>query len=225
MKNLKIMLYKSNQKRDGSYPVCLRISKDGKRKYVNLGLSAMEGQWNEEADRFKKDKRVYPNYERDNLFLNSCEERAGKLLMTFAEKQKIWSLIQFEEEFCCKDKGCFVYDIIIKRIERLNATDHIGNAVKPKETLRMLLKFDKRFKERICEDIDVEYVKAFNAFLEERGCVGNTRRIYLSPLRAALNDAEAEKNVLQKLNHLEKANLKWVNCQRKQLKGICFQKS
>lgn len=193
MKNLKIMLYKSNQKRDGSYPVCLRISKDGKRKYVNLGLSAMEGQWNEEADRFKKDKRVYPNYERDNLFLNSCEERAGKLLMTFAEKQKIWSLIQFEEEFCCKDKGCFVYDIIIKRIERLNATDHIGNAVKPKETLRMLLKFDKRFKERICEDIDVEYVKAFNAFLEERGCVGNTRRIYLSPLRAALNDAEAEK--------------------------------
>ena len=41
MKNIKIMLYKSNQKRDGSYPVCLRVSKDGKRKYISLGLSAL----------------------------------------------------------------------------------------------------------------------------------------------------------------------------------------
>ena len=71
MKNMKIMLYKSNQKRDGSYPVCLRISKDGKRKYISLGLSAQGVQWNDDADRFKKDKRVCPNYERDNLFLNS----------------------------------------------------------------------------------------------------------------------------------------------------------
>ena len=73
MKNMKIMLYKSNQKRDGSYPVCLRISKDGKRKYISLGLSAQGAQWNDDADRFKKDKRVCPNYERDNLFLNSCD--------------------------------------------------------------------------------------------------------------------------------------------------------
>ena len=55
MKNMKIMLYKSNQKRDGSYPVCLRISKDGKRKYISLGLSAQGVQWNDDADRFKKD--------------------------------------------------------------------------------------------------------------------------------------------------------------------------
>ena len=52
---MKIMLYKSNQRRDGSYPVCLRISKDGKRKYISLGLSAQGAQWNDDADRFKKD--------------------------------------------------------------------------------------------------------------------------------------------------------------------------
>ncbi|UVP79066.1 Arm DNA-binding domain-containing protein [Bacteroides ovatus] len=56
----------------------MRISKDGKRKYISLGLSAQGVQWNDDADRFKKDKRVCPNYERDNLFLNSCEERAGE---------------------------------------------------------------------------------------------------------------------------------------------------
>ena len=54
MKNMKIMLYKSNQKRDGSYPVCLRISKDGKRKYVSLGLSAQGVQWNDDATVLRK---------------------------------------------------------------------------------------------------------------------------------------------------------------------------
>lgn len=54
MKNMKIMLYKSNQKRDGSYPVCLRISKDGKRKYISLGLSSARGAWNDDADRLRK---------------------------------------------------------------------------------------------------------------------------------------------------------------------------
>lgn len=37
MAKFKIILYKSNQKKDGDYPVCLRINKDGKGKYVDLG--------------------------------------------------------------------------------------------------------------------------------------------------------------------------------------------
>lgn len=117
MKNLKIMLYKSNQRRDGSYPVCLRVSKDGKRKYISLGLSAKGEQWNEDADRFKKDKRVCPCHERDNMFLTSCEERAGKLLMEFTEKRINWSLIQFEEDFCCKNKRNKIFDTFIEHIE------------------------------------------------------------------------------------------------------------
>ena len=35
-----VLIYKSNQKKDGSFPVCLRITKDGKRKYIDLGLTA-----------------------------------------------------------------------------------------------------------------------------------------------------------------------------------------
>lgn len=193
MKNIKIMLYKSNQKRDGSYPVCLRVSKDGKRKYISLGLSALGEQWNEEADRFKKDKRVYPNYERDNLFLNSCEERAGKLLLMFAEKRQNWSLIQFEELFCCKNSMNKLYDMIIEHVKLLKSTNHVGNAKRFEGTLRMLEKYDKKIKERTFAEIDFKYVSAFNAALEKRGCCGNTRRIYLKPLSVILNKAIKEK--------------------------------
>lgn len=193
MKNLKIMLYKSNQRRDGSYPVCLRVSKDGKRKYISLGLSAKGEQWNEDADRFKKDKRVCPCHERDNMFLTSCEERAGKLLMEFTEKRINWSLIQFEEDFCCKNKRNKIFDTFIEHIEQLKATKHVGNAKRFEGTLRMLEKYDKKIRERTCAEIDFKYVTGFNAALEKRGCCGNTRRIYLKPLGVILNKAIKEK--------------------------------
>ena len=52
MATVKFVLYKSNKRKDGSYPVCLRVSKKGKLKYIDLKLSALEGQWNEDTCRF-----------------------------------------------------------------------------------------------------------------------------------------------------------------------------
>ena len=42
MATVKFVLYKSNKRKDGSYPVCLRVSKKGKLKYIDLKLSALE---------------------------------------------------------------------------------------------------------------------------------------------------------------------------------------
>ena len=66
MARTKIVLFKSNIRRDGSCPVCLRVAKEDKTKYIDLQLSATKGQWDELASRFKKDKRVNPNYENYN---------------------------------------------------------------------------------------------------------------------------------------------------------------
>ena len=70
MARTKIVLFKSNIRRNGSCPVCLRVAKEDKTKYIDLQLSATKGQWDELASRFKKDKRVNPNYENYNALLN-----------------------------------------------------------------------------------------------------------------------------------------------------------
>lgn len=54
MARTKIVLFKSNIRRDGSCPVCLRVAKEDKTKYIDLQLSATKGQWDEQASRFKK---------------------------------------------------------------------------------------------------------------------------------------------------------------------------
>ena len=188
-----VLIYKSNQKKDGSFPVCLRITKDGKRKYIDLGLTAKEDQWNEETARFKKDKRVNPNHEKYNTLLNHYEERKDVILRKFAENRIDWTLNQFEEEFLGVSKRGKVYDYFLKQIDILKATNHIGNAKAYERTLHVLGKYDKKIKERLFPEVDIKYVNAFNVALEKDNCCGNTRKYYLKTLRALLNKAIKEK--------------------------------
>ena len=86
MARFKITLFKSNIRKDGSCPVCLRVAKEDKTKYIDLQLSATKGQWDEQASRFKKDKRVNPNYENYNALLNRYEVRKDEILQKFMEE-------------------------------------------------------------------------------------------------------------------------------------------
>lgn len=197
MTKLKFLLYKSNKRKDGSYPVCMRITKKSKVKYVDLKLSATVEQWNEEAERFKKDKRVNPNHEKQNALLNHYEERKNTLLQQFAERRINWTINQFEAEFLGMSKQGKVYDYFMKQINNLKATGHIGNSIIYNSALRDLIKFDKKIKERVFSEIDIKYVNKLNMFMEKNGCCGNTRKICLKTIRAVMNKAIKEKEAPQ----------------------------
>ena len=187
------MLYKSNQRKDGDYPVCLRVNKDGKRKYIDLGVSAKEEQWNDELSRYKKDKRVNPNHENYNVLLNHYEDLKDKIVKEFAENRVDWTVNQFEECLLGASKKGKVFDYFQKQVDILKATNHIGNAKAYERTLHVLGKYDKKIKERLFPEIDIKYVNAFNVNLEKDGCCGNTRKYYMKTLRAVLNKAIKEK--------------------------------
>ncbi len=199
MAKFQFLLYRSNQRKDGSYPVCLRVAKQDKTKYINLGLSATEEQWNEEIARFKKDKRVNPNHEKYNALLNHYEERKDALLRKFAENRVNWTLSQFEEEFLGASKKGKIYDYWVKQIEHQKAIERIGNARSYKACLHILEKYDKKIKERLFSEIDLKYVNALNIALIKDGCCGNTRFGYIKAVRLmwnkAMKDNEAPQDI------------------------------
>lgn len=173
MATVKFVLYKSNKRKDGSYPVCLRVSKKGKLKYIDLKLSALEGQWNEDTCRFKNDKRVNPNYELYNGLLSHYEDRKNTILRKFLEERVDWTLNQFESEFLGMSRQGKVYDYFMRQVENLKATKHIGNAKVYERTLRMLAKYDPKIKERVFSELDIKYINRFNLEMEKDGCCGN----------------------------------------------------
>jgi len=193
MAKFKILLHKSNKRKDGSYPVCMRVTQKSKPKYIDLKLSAFKEQWNEEAERFKKDKRINPNHEKLNDLLSHYEERKQTIINQFEMRRINWTINQFYEEFIGASKKGKVYGYFLKQIKDLRETGHIGNSIIYNGALRDLIKFDKKIKERVFAEIDLKYINKFNMVMEKNGCCGNTRKICLKTLRAVMNKAIKEK--------------------------------
>lgn len=223
--NVRLRSLRAIFRRDGSCPVCLRVAKGNKTKYIDLQLSAMEGQWNEEASRFKNDKRINPNHENYNALLNHYEVRKDAILRKFMEERVDWTLNQFEEEFLGMSKQGKVYDYFMKQVENLKATKHIGNGKVYERTLHMLGKYDAKIKERLFSELDVKYISWFNLEMEKDGCCGNTRKYYLKTLRAVINKAIKEREASYAPIRLAKVVLKSAGWQKKQLRGIYCLKS
>jgi len=67
MAAIKIVRRKNKQRKDGTAPLALRISKDYKTNYCFTGQYILEKDWDEEHG---KVKRTHPNSQKINNFLN-----------------------------------------------------------------------------------------------------------------------------------------------------------
>ena len=207
MAKFKIFLRTFDTNKDGTNPICLRIAKNGQKKFIGLSLSATPEQWDENFCRFKKDKRVNPLHDKNNAYLNEQETKAEKTIQDFERNKIDWTLNQFEEAFLNRSKQGKVKYFFENQIQKLKETDHIGNALCYQRTLDMLEIFDKKFDKKIFSEIDIKYIRAFDSFLQmpresvytstkgnkrvvqRKGNSSNTRMIHFKTLRAVLNQA------------------------------------
>lgn len=179
MAKFRIVIHTSNKRKDGSYPVCLRITKNGKLKYIYLNLSAFENEWDKNADRFKRDKRMNPNYESYNNWLISCEERKNEVVNKFMKAQVDWTLNQFEEEFLGISRQGKIYDYWMRQVEDLKATGHIGNGKVYERDL--YLTGEIYHKGLYGEDIDLEVAYSFYQEAADLGCEEAEEVLNLKP--------------------------------------------
>lgn len=215
MAKFKIFLRTFDTNKDGTSPICLRIAKNGQKKFIGLGLSATPEQWDENYCRFKKDKRINPLHDKNNAFLNEQESKADKTIQGFNNNKIDWTLNQFEDAFLNRSKQGKVKPFIQNLVQTMRATNHNGNADCYERTLHMLELFDKKFDQKYFSEIDIKYVRAFDIFLQlpretiytskkgntrvvqRKGNSGNSRRIIFKTLRAILNVAIESKEASQ----------------------------
>lgn len=78
MSSVKLVLWKHDQKKDGTYPLALRITKNRKSSYVFTGQYILEKEWDSAEKRVKKS---HPNYGRlNNMLLKKISEAQSALL-------------------------------------------------------------------------------------------------------------------------------------------------
>ena len=190
--SFKIDCSESHLKKDGSNPIMLVVRKEGRRKTIKLGISGIPYQWNDEFQRFEVDNRkkdLHPDRVTLNSWLDKMAARCDELIQDFEKSKTDWTLNQFEQSLLNKSKKTGIEAYFLQYIEKLDRAGKFGNKRCYVNTLDMLKKNDKNFGNKVFNEIDYKYVKKFDEYLDERGCVGNTKKYYIKTLRAIVNKA------------------------------------
>ena len=197
MSKYKFTMRSTKPNNEGKFGVMLELSKSGKRNYVSLKIYGEKEYWDDTQERFVIEKGLRTedakdkNQERKNSneLLEKYNQRAIDILNDFEGKKIDWTFNQFKDAFISKVKQGQFYPYISELIKILRETGHTGNAKCYDQTLHMLILYDTKVQERVFGEIDIKYVKKFDAFLQKRGNKGNTRKYYIKALRAVLNKA------------------------------------
>ncbi len=189
MGKYKFLLHAANKRKDGTYPVTLRITKDRKCKYISTQYYATPDQWNEKQERFVTSKKLVPEYRALNAIISELEVRVNELMRNYEIDRVDWTLNQFEDAFLNRASKGKAKDYFDRLIATLKETGHHGNARCYAATLHLLELFDSKFGNKIFAELDIKFVKAFDVFLQKRECSGNTRKYYFKALRACMNKA------------------------------------
>jgi len=85
MASIKAVLRKKENKKDGTFPLALRITKDRKSSFIHLGYQLMPDQWDDATSRVKK----HPNAGRlNNLIIHKIAELTDHVIEHQAKKQR-----------------------------------------------------------------------------------------------------------------------------------------
>lgn len=193
MASFKFVLHKGNKRKDGTYPVSLRVIHHMRTRYFPTGLITKVEEWDEKAERFVCNKKICPMYPEYNSRLVELAAKARNIEWNFEKEGIFWTLNQFEDAFMHKSKQSKFLDFAMKCIQTMKETGHIGNARVWENSIDNMKLFDNKLSTRIFQEIDIRYVNAYNAFMEKKGWCGNTRKHNMKTLRAILNRAILEK--------------------------------
>lgn len=95
MASIKIILWKHDKKKDGTFPIALRITQNRKTRYIFTGKYLFEKDWDASASKVKKS---YPNATRLNNFLLSKLQEAHRTLLELETEDKTITSKQVKKE-------------------------------------------------------------------------------------------------------------------------------
>ncbi len=88
--SVKVICYKSKTLSNGEHPIMVRISKDGKKKYVGIGISVKAEYWNFEKG---EPKRICPNREYINLLIANKKKEYEEEIVRLQSENKSFILV------------------------------------------------------------------------------------------------------------------------------------
>ena len=184
-----VLCYRSKILSNGEHPLMICVCKDGKRKYISLGVSVNPKYWDFEKN---KPKRSCPNKEQIIKIINEQERRYSDQILEFSTNQREYSPTTLIEATTPIQKSKTVKDSFNEYIVQLKQEGRLGYALSVQQVYNSLYKY-KGHLDIYFSEIDVNWLKAYELWL--RCCcklADNTIGIRFRTLRAVYNLALAD---------------------------------
>jgi len=184
----KLILYGSAPKADGTYPVYLRVTYRGKRKYFSTGVDGAPKQWNLDKERFKSCRPKCKNRDCESCRYNQALDGfMSEYHNTIATLRKIYPEFNFGE-FRGLLTGGFdasagsvlsVIEMKLKEVQEgiKNGTAGVGtynNFINTRNALELFLEAKGNDNDLSFAGMDYDFLKAFERYLRSKD-----RKIYV----------------------------------------------
>jgi integrase len=187
-----VLYYKSKTLSNGEHPLMICISKNGKRKYLSLGVSIHPQYWDLEKN---KPKRNCPNRELIQKLINEKINLYTEYILELKTTNKEFAIANLIDKINGISRKCTVLELFDIHIKQLVLEKRLNYASTFKDLKNSLIDFNNHL-DISFTDIDTAWLKNYGLWLRKRGLANNSLGIRFRGLRAIYNKA-IESNIVK----------------------------
>jgi site-specific recombinase XerD len=204
--SVKIVLFTSKTLSTKEHPIMLRVTKDRKPKYFNLGQSCLADFWDVKSDR---PKRKHKQFQVLSNFLDKIEFDAKELLMKFQAEYRDITFEDFEKYLFNPKKAVGYLEYAQQQIEKEKVIS-IGNAKSFNDALNRFKAFVNN-KEVPFYEFTTALIQRFEDFNKNNGVSENSISVYMRALRSIYNRAVIDELAKEESNPFKKYKISKLN--------------
>lgn len=187
---ISVICYKNRPLKNGEYPLYLRITKDRKRKYQNLGISVELKHWDFAKN---KPKPNCPDRDLINKIILQKEAEYQQKILELAAEQKEYTAASLIEGKQKKLQLMTVREFYERLIKDFEDSNKVGNRLVYKSSLNSLKAFTGNELNFYFSDIDKDWLRSYEKWQRAKGNKETTISLQFRTLRSVYNKAIEEK--------------------------------
>lgn len=187
-----VLCYRSKKLSNGEHPLMIRVCKDGKKKYISLGISISPKYWD-----FSKSKprNNCPHKEFVNQLINAKVKEYEEQIIAFKAANRDFTASTLINKLNTQPQIMKVSQMFEQYITELKSEDRLSYAALFRGTLNSIHKFCHG-EDLLFPDIDVAWLKRYEAYLKKTGISINRMGTFFRDLRVIWNLA-IERHVIK----------------------------
>lgn len=183
MTTISVVCYKYKPLKNGELPLKVRVFKDKKARYINLGVSVKPDDWDFGRNRLKEEAADKDMLEK-LIASKICEARSK--LVELKSENKEFTATTLVEQVQSKPMTTTVGELFLQFLQDLEQEKRTGYWLSIRQTYNSLVKFNKHLDIPFSE-IDCNWLRKYEIWQRKQGKSENTIGIRLRNIRTIFN--------------------------------------